>query len=97
MRERASIFYTWKVAYATKRFLDLIDALRRRTVPQRGLDAFAVGPDRFEAAIDSEIESVKAGRGQFKAVRGEYGSGKTFFARWIEDRAQRCGLATFEV
>jgi hypothetical protein len=33
----------------------------------------------------------------FKAVRGEYGSGKTFFARWLEERARRLGFATSEV
>jgi KaiC/GvpD/RAD55 family RecA-like ATPase len=30
----------------------------------------------------------------FKAVRGEYGTGKTFFARWLEHRAQEKGFAT---
>ena len=28
----------------------------------------------------------------FKAVRGEYGSGKTFFARWLAERAKRARL-----
>jgi hypothetical protein len=31
---------------------EIIDALRRGTVPQRGLDTFAVGMDRFQDAID---------------------------------------------
>ena len=33
----------------------------------------------------------------FKAVRGEYGSGKTFFARWLAERAKRRGFAAAEV
>jgi hypothetical protein len=76
---------------------EIIDALRRGTVPQRGLDTFAVGMDRFEDAIDQELETVRAGGGVFKAVRGEYGSGKTFFARWLQERAKRLTFATAEV
>ena len=33
----------------------------------------------------------------FKAVRGEYGAGKTFFARWIAERAKRRGMAAAEI
>jgi hypothetical protein len=53
--------------------------------------------ERFESAIDEELGSVRAGNGRFKAVRGEYGSGKTFFARWVEERAKRAGFAVSEV
>lgn len=76
---------------------EIIDALRRGTVPQRGLDALAVGLERFEAALDEELERVQRGGAVFKAVRGEYGSGKTFFARWLQERAKRRGFATSEV
>lgn len=76
---------------------DIIDALRAGTVPRRGLDLLAVGMERFESAIDEELDSVRAGNGRFKAVRGEYGSGKTFFARWVEERAKRAGFAVSEV
>jgi hypothetical protein len=76
---------------------EIIDALRRGTVPQRGLDAFAVGLERFEAALDEELDRVQRGGAAFKAVRGEYGSGKTFFARWLQERAKRRGFATTEV
>src|SRR5450759_951232 len=76
---------------------DSIDALRAGTVPRRGLDLLAVGMERFESAIDEELDSVRAGNGRFKAVRGEYGSGKTFFARWVEERAKRAGFAVSEV
>jgi type II secretory pathway predicted ATPase ExeA len=53
--------------------------------------------ERFESAIDEELDTVRAGNGRFKAVRGEYGSGKTFFARWAEERAKRAGFAVSEV
>jgi hypothetical protein len=74
-----------------------VDALRRGTVPQTGLDLFAVGLDRFVAAIDDDIATVARGGAAFHAVRGEYGSGKTFFARWLAERAKRAGLATAEI
>ncbi len=73
---------------------EIIEALRIGAVPRRGLELFAVGLDRFENAIDEELDSVAAGRGRFKAVRGEYGTGKTFFARWLEHRARHRGFAT---
>ena len=73
---------------------EIIDALRIGAVPRRGLELFAVGLERFEKAIDEELDSVAAGKGRFKAVRGEYGTGKTFFARWLEHRAREKGFAT---
>jgi hypothetical protein len=76
---------------------EIIDALRRGTVPRSSLDAFAVGLDRFEEALDEELRKVATGGAVFKAVRGEYGCGKTFFARWLADRARRLGFATSEV
>jgi hypothetical protein len=75
----------------------ILDALRRGTVPREGLAAFAVGMERFEAAVDLDLAAVAMGRGGFKAVRGEYGSGKTFFARWLQERARGSGFVTAEV
>jgi hypothetical protein len=73
---------------------EIVEALRIGAVPKRGLELFAVGLERFEKAIDEELDAVAAGRGRFKAVRGDYGSGKTFFARWLEHRARERGFAT---
>ena len=56
-----------------------------------------MGMDRFEAALDEELKQVASGGSVFKAVRGEYGCGKTFLARWLQDRAQREGFVTAEV
>jgi hypothetical protein len=80
-----------------QRVQEIVAALRTGTVPQRSLDAFAVGLDRFEGALERELEQVALGGAVFKAVRGEYGSGKTFFARWLEERARQRGLVTAEV
>lgn len=73
---------------------EIIDALRMGAVPRRGLELFATGLDGFVRAIDEELDAVAAGQGKFKAVRGEYGTGKTFFARWLEHRARGRGFAT---
>ncbi len=76
---------------------EIIDALRRGTVPKASLDAFCVGLERFEAAVDTDLEAVASGRGVFKAIRGDYGCGKTCFTRWLADRARSRGFVTSEV
>lgn len=76
---------------------EVIDALRRGTVPARGLELLAVGLDRFGPTIDEEINRAATGGGVFKAIRGEWGSGKTFASRWIADRARRAGFVTSEL
>ena len=76
---------------------DIVSALRRGTVPSSGLDALAVGIDSFAPTLDEELASVATGRGGFKAVRGEYGTGKTFFGRWLQERARARGFAASEV
>lgn len=82
---------------STARRQDVLDALRRGTVPQAGLGLFAVGLTRFEAALDDNLDTVTRGGSAFHALRGEYGSGKTFFARWLAENAKRRGLAVSEV
>ncbi len=84
-------------AISPQRRSDIVDALRAGGVPRRGLEALAVGLDHFERAISEELEAVRAGGSKFKAVRAEYGGGKTFFARWVQERAKRLGFATSEV
>jgi hypothetical protein len=84
-------------AISPQRRRDIVDALRRGTVPSAGLAWLAVGLDRFERAVDEDLDSVTQGSAVFKAVRGEYGSGKTFFSRWLQERAKKRGLAAAEV
>jgi hypothetical protein len=84
-------------AVSARRRREILDALRRGTVPSNGLDQLAVGLSRFETELDAELDVVAAGGAIFKAIRGEYGSGKTFFARWLADRAMKKGFAVAEV
>ncbi|MFF3456052.1 BREX system ATP-binding protein BrxD [Streptomyces sp. NPDC002730] len=86
---------TTPVSRARRR--DVIDALRRGAVPESGLDLLATGLGRFETALDSELDAVASGSSVFKAVRGEYGSGKTFFTRWLGERAKRRNFAVAEI
>jgi type II secretory pathway predicted ATPase ExeA len=80
-----------------QRRAEVLDALRRGTVPATALDVLAVGLERFEPTLRDELGQVRLGRGLFKAVRGEYGTGKTFFARWLQELALRQGFAVAEV
>ena len=80
-----------------QRRTEILDALRRGTVPGQGLDALAVGLDRCAPTFDEELDRVASGAGVFKAIRGEYGAGKTFITRWLAERAKARGLATSEV
>lgn len=80
-----------------RRRREVIDALRRGTVPSHGLDLLAVGLEKFDDALNDELDTVAGGGAVFKAVRGEYGSGKTFFARHLTERALRRGFAAAEV
>lgn len=76
---------------------EILDALRRGTVPESSLDAFAVGLDPYRDTLTGELQQAATGRGRFKAVRGDYGAGKTFFARWFQGLARSQGFATSEV
>ena len=84
-------------APSPRRRRDVLDALRRGTVPANGLDLLAVGLDRFGASFGESLDAVASGGSAFKAVRGEYGSGKTFVTRWFAEQALRRGFATAEV
>lgn len=85
------------MSISQQRRQDILDALRRGTVPQYGLGALAVGLHPFESAFDEELEKVARGGAVFKAIRGEYGSGKTFASRWLRERAHNLGFACAEV
>jgi hypothetical protein len=85
------------IEISARRRREVVSALRGGTVPQSGLDVLAVGLERFEQAIDNELAEVAAGGAVFKAVRGEYGAGKTFFSRWLVERARKSGFASAEI
>ena len=75
----------------------IIDSLRRGTVPAEGLDQLAVGLGHLKPIIEGELDRIATGGAVFKAIRGEYGSGKTFASRWIEQHALSRGFAVSEV
>ena len=60
--------------------LDIINALRRGTVPNKGIHHLAVGLDLEIRTIREQMEHVRTGRSDFKFIRGPYGAGKTFLA-----------------
>ena len=76
---------------------ELLEALRRGTVPSKGLGELAVGLERFVPTVDELLDHVATGGTAFKAVRGDYGCGKTFFSRWLQERAKARGFACSEV
>lgn len=57
----------------------MIDVLRRGAVTENGLDLLVTGLGRPVSALGGELDAVASGASVFKAVRGEYGSGETFF------------------
>ncbi len=80
-----------------QRRLEILDSLRRGTVPSVGLDVLAVGLERFVPIFDEDLDRIAGGGAVFKAVRGEYGAGKTFLTRWLTEYAKARGMATSEV
>jgi hypothetical protein len=72
----------------------VFERLRSGVVPERGLDAFAVGIDRQRNEIGRQLDLAASGEGVFKFLRGGYGCGKTFMARLTLLEAQSRGFAT---
>ena len=73
---------------------DIINALRRGTVPQIGLEFLAVGLERQMQVISDQLRHVATGRGDFKFMRGAYGAGKTFLSALTLEEALQQGFAT---
>lgn len=72
----------------------IFERLRSGVVPERGLEAFAVGIERQRAEIGRLLDLAAASEGVFKFLRGGYGCGKTFCARLAILDAQARGFAT---
>jgi hypothetical protein len=77
--------------------LNIINALRRGTVPAGGLERIAVGLDVEEQVISSQLDYVSSGGGDLKFIRGDYGSGKTFLVARSLEIARNKGFATAHV
>jgi len=64
---------------------------------RRALSNFATGLDPLLAAVNEELDFVATGKGVAKWIRGEYGTGKTFAARYLCAKARQRRFATSEV
>ena len=60
----------------------IFERLRSGTVPERGLDKFAVGIDKPLNEIRRQLDLAASGEGVFKFLRGGYGCGKTFMGQY---------------
>lgn len=72
----------------------LFEALRKGLVPERGLEAFAIGIDKQRGEMRRQLDLASSGEGTVKFLRGGYGCGKTFMARLSLLDAQAMGFAT---
>src|SRR5438093_9602693 len=72
----------------------IFQRLRSGTVPERGLEAFAVGIERHRKELQRKLDEVKSGEGDVKFLRGGYGCGKTFMANLVVQDALERGFAT---
>lgn len=72
----------------------IFERLRHGAVPERGLEAFAVGIERQRAEIGRLLDLAASDEGVIKFLRGGYGCGKTFMSRLALLDAQAKGFAT---
>lgn len=76
----------------------VFNQLRAGLVPERGLEALAVGIDKPRSELHRQLELVRDGSGSIKFLRGGYGCGKTFMARLaIADALARGFVTSFVV
>jgi hypothetical protein len=71
----------------------IFERLRSGTVPEKGLDKFAVGIDKPIAEIRRQLDLAKSGEGCFKFLRGGYGCGKTFMSQYTLIEAMNANFA----
>lgn len=72
----------------------IFERLRSGVVPERGLEAFAVGIDQSRTEIQRQLSLAGNNEGVFKFLRGGYGCGKTFMSRLAIQDAQHKGFVT---
>jgi adenosylhomocysteinase len=77
--------------------INIINALRRGTVPASGLERIGVGLEIEEGVIGRQLDYVAQGGGDTKFIRGEYGSGKTFLVARALEIARSKGFITSQV
>lgn len=76
----------------------IFKSLRNGAVPERGLDAFAVGIESRRKELWRKLDKVKGDGGDVKFLRGGYGCGKTFMAKLlVHDAKERRFVTSFVV
>ncbi len=76
----------------------VFESLRKGLVPERGIDAFAVGIEKLRGEISRQLELAASGEGTIKFSRGGYGCGKTFMGRLaLLDAKERTFATSFVV
>lgn len=76
---------------------DIVNALRSGTVPAAGLEHIAVGLEPQMRALEEQFDYVASGRGVYRFIRGDYGSGKTFLSTLASSRALEQDFVTSSV
>ncbi|MTD57406.1 BREX system ATP-binding protein BrxD [Amycolatopsis pithecellobii] len=72
----------------------VFESLRKGLVPERGIDAFAVGIEKQRGELHRQLDLANNSEGTIKFLRGGYGCGKTFMARLALLDARARGFAT---
>ncbi len=72
----------------------IFESLRKGLVPERGIEAFAVGIEAQRDEVKRQLDFIRQPEGTIKFLRGGYGCGKTFMARLALLDAQSQGFAT---
>lgn len=82
------------MALSRKEAEHVFQALRGGTVPERGIEAFAVGIDPQRRELNRMLALVSEGNGEVKFLRGGYGCGKTFMSNLAMHDAKDKNFAT---
>jgi hypothetical protein len=75
----------------------IIKALRVGTVPEDGLEHYAVGLDREMHELNRQLDFAQKGNGELKFIRGAYGSGKTFLTSLVSAEALKRNFVVSKV
>src|ERR1700722_3514462 len=72
----------------------IIEDLRIGEVPDEGLDSIGTGIDDYLAAFERELPRIERGDGRIRFLRGDFGTGKTFFLKAFGAHARTQDFAT---
>lgn len=72
----------------------VFQALRGGTVPEKGIEAFAVGVEPQRRELERMLSLVRDGSGETKFLRGGYGCGKTFMSKLALHDAKAMNFVT---